>query len=415
MGESYDRHHYYLGDGAYWCEADLDDFIEQLQALPDRKDELETVGEKARRHVLDTYTWDLSARRLMAALRGWEGDRLVKVAPRRAPAQYSLSVLIPTKNRAQELDKTLSAYLKQSLAPGKYELLLVNDHGRLSEVEKLAERYGEHLNIRLINNAGKGGPAAARNLAIERARGEIVLITGDDIVPDEAFLAEHLDGHRRFPEVETALVGRTHWHPDLPPSPFHDYIGGEGGQQFNYQGMAHGRKAHFNRFYTSNCSLKRTFLVEDEQLFSTHYRFAACEDIEFAYRLHLKGMELRYWEKAEGYHLHEMTPQSFTSRQYKVGQMLTLLALQHPSFMPSEHMGFVRALEYMRCRDHHPPMSRDSDASNTNIVDNILGHFERMLEMRRTLEDEKNTPVSSNDGQLLHNWFADSTGQIWKP
>ena len=414
VGECYDRNNYYLGDGAWWCEVSVDDFVLQLKKLLSSKDYLHKIGVAAREHVIHSYAWSHAADALMSALRNLYYERTMTVVPRRQPSTTTLTVLIPTKDRPSALKKTLDAYAEQTLSTDTFELLLVNDHGDFSEVETLCKKYADTLPIRLIDNHGKGGPAAARNLGIEHARGDIILITGDDIIPDKHFLEEHVNAHKKFPEQETAFVGKTHWHPDLPVTPFHEYIDGKGGHQFNYQGMKHQKKTLFNRFYTSNCSLKRAFLVESNPLFSTAYRYAACEDIELAYRLHLRGMELRFWEKAHGYHLHEMTPQSFIQRQYKVGQMLTLFAIQHPAFMPDEHMGFIRALEFMRTQPGLVENTTSPLPLEKSLLDSMLAGYESMLALNQTLTEPLSHPLQNRDREKWQQWFHDTTGLTWE-
>ena len=301
-------------------------------APTDRRQELPSIGQRAMAHVRGPFAWDRVAERFMRALRQWESQRLVRVAAERRPAALPLSVIIPTKDRESTLDKTLAAYERQTIAREQYEILVVNDHGRPDTVAEVVQGHKRSLNVRLLDSREAPGPAAARNVAIEEAAGEIVLITGDDIVPDSHFAETHLSAHRRFPALECAVVGRTFWHKDLALTPFMEYVGDPGGPQFNYRHMHDGHSVClFDRFYTSNVSLKRDFVSEDELLFSTDFRYAAYEDIEFACRLHLRGMDLRYCRVPIGYHLHAMDVETFARRQFTVGRMLTLLTLKQPA------------------------------------------------------------------------------------
>ncbi|HMP73144.1 MAG TPA: glycosyltransferase [Kiritimatiellia bacterium] len=413
VGTCYDRDHFFLGDGAAWCEVDVDAMTEALCSLPDRRDVCHAMGRAGMERVRKTFSWDEAARKLMNALEGWTSERLIEVGARRQPESVPLSVIIPTKDRVEILEKTLSAYDRQTLSPASYEVLIVNDHGDADAVRACAGHHSG-LNIKVLDNTGPGGPAAARNLAIGLARGGVVLITGDDIIPKEDFLSEHLDGHRRFPEMDAAFVGLTLWHPDLPSTPFMDHITGEGGQQFKYDDMKHDHLVPFDRLYTSNCSLKRDFLIEEEILFSTRYRYAAFEDVEFGYRLDLRGMSLRHLATAIGYHLHEMTPESFLERQRKVGRMLTLMAIQRPGFVPNEHSTFLRALEMMRC---HPGL-KNSPAleamAGERVIKDLTRSYSAMLETAGVFATATGRPVVDADVAAWKNWMTQGGVNVWE-
>ena len=413
VGPCYDRDNFYLGEGAYWCETRIGPMADMLRSLPGRRDELARIGSAARADVRENYSWDAAATKLMRALRGWQNVREAHVSIRRGPDAVPLSVVIPTRDRIEILDRTLTAYAEQTLPARDYELLLVNDHGARAPLDALAKKY-PGLPIRLMDNEGLGGPAAARNFAIEKSRGEFVLIAGDDIVPTKGFLQEHVDANRRHPALETAFVGLTEWHPDLPRTRFMDHITGEGGQQFSYAGLVHDQPCPFDRMYTSNCSLKRAFLIEETELFSTKYRYAAYEDLELAYRLWLRGMELRFTKYAVGLHLHEMTPRSFIQRQYKVGRMLTVLAIQHPSFIPHEHASFLNALEFMR--SWPPAATALPGASNgpKQLLEQLEQSCESMLALSRNLAQPTERHLANMDRRGWQQWIGDGVARTWE-
>lgn len=416
VGPCYDRDHFFLGEGAYWCEARLTPMVEQLRSLLARREELARIGAAARAHIRANYSWDAAADKLLRGLEGWNAVRNADRSISRGPDTVPLSVVIPTCNRAAILDKTLAAYAEQTLPAKDYELLLVNDHGERAPLEALAAKYAGLPILLMDNPVGDrpSGPAMPRNAGIARARGGIVVITGDDIIPDRGFLQEHLDAHRRFPALETAYLGLTLWHPDLPRTPFMDHITGKGGQQFDYAGLKHDEPTSFDRMYTSNCSLKRDFLIGEPGPFSTKYRFAAYEDVELAYRLWLRGMELRFSKNAIGYHLHEMTPSSFIRRQNKVGRMLALLAIQRPAFMPNEHACFLRALELLRswppAATALPGAEHDPDA----LLDQLEKSCEAMLALNRELAAPVGRHVVDQDRGAWQQWIADGIAPTWE-
>src|SRR5258708_26630688 len=82
----------------------------------------------------------------------------------------SLTVVIPTFNRAPVLKKALEAYLTQGAPEGIYELLVVDD-GSTDETPSLVDEISRRapFPIRYFRQENKG-PAAARNVGIREAQ-----------------------------------------------------------------------------------------------------------------------------------------------------------------------------------------------------------------------------------------------------
>ena len=67
------------------------------------------------------------------------------------------------------------------------------------------------------------GQGRARMKGIKEAKGEIILLLGDDIIPaNKAFLNEHLKFHHKHANKYThvAVLGFTDWHPDIEINDF---------------------------------------------------------------------------------------------------------------------------------------------------------------------------------------------------
>ncbi len=83
-----------------------------------------------------------------------------------------ISVVVPTRDRPQQLARCLAALAGQEVEGPGLEIVVVDDGG--AAVAPQAAR---------IVRAGGAGPAAARNLGARTARGEVVCFTDDDCVP----------------------------------------------------------------------------------------------------------------------------------------------------------------------------------------------------------------------------------------
>ncbi len=104
-----------------------------------------------------------------------------------------VSVVISTFNRLDLLQELLAALKVQTFK--KFEVIVVDDGSSVPVapvLEKLAKKLGYPLTIVTQPN---GGAAAARNAGILKARGEIVVVTDDDMLVQEGFLAEHVKAH----------------------------------------------------------------------------------------------------------------------------------------------------------------------------------------------------------------------------
>ncbi len=250
-----------------------------------------------------------------------------------------ISVIMPTHNRADILAKTLEGLEAQTMPTAQFEVIVVND-GSTDETPSILEKCVEggklNLKIRHQENTGQG---IARNNGLKMAKAPIVLFMGDDMIPHETLLEEHWRSHQIFAKKRDAVLGLIEWHPDLDVNACMEWMvngssvfGKFGGHQFAYEKLHKGQKPDFNFFYTSNLSLKRSFLKEaGENPFDASFGKYGWEDIELGYRLEKeKRMEMHFNPKAVTYHHHFMDETNLAGRMEKIGQSAHLLERKHP-------------------------------------------------------------------------------------
>ncbi|MBD0315194.1 MAG: glycosyltransferase [Nitrospiraceae bacterium] len=248
-----------------------------------------------------------------------------------ASSAMRLSILMPTYNRRAILRKTLLAFACQTVPPDQFEVLVVDD-GSSDDTVQMLERFKAPFTLRIFTQPHQGANAA-RNLAIGQARGELLLITGDDMIPEPGFVEAHLKFHDQHPSEWDAMLGFIDWSPEITVTPFMRYIvAPEGGQQFSFHVATDG-KADFRLFYTSNISLKRSTVVRQSTWFDTDFTYPAYDDTELGYRLAKQGLQIHYNAKAITNHHHPMTPATFVERQRKAGHMAMVIASKHPELI----------------------------------------------------------------------------------
>jgi glycosyltransferase involved in cell wall biosynthesis len=246
-----------------------------------------------------------------------------------------ISVIVPTFNRSKILQECLRALFRQTLPAKDYEVIVVDDGSRdetKAVVKKFQEKH-ENLHYLYQKNQGQG---IARNLGVEKAKGDVVVFIGDDIIVVPDFLTEHLRFHLRYPDENEAVLGFTTWHPKLTVTPFMSWmtngssiLGKFGGHQFAYEKLRDRKEADYNFFYTSNVSLKRALV--DKYPFDPSFSNYGWEDVELGYRLYKRvGLRLFYNPQAIGYHDHAMSEESLAPRMRNIGSSAWIIHRKYP-------------------------------------------------------------------------------------
>jgi hypothetical protein len=110
------------------------------------------------------------------------------------------SILIRTIGRSEELAAALDSVAAQTLAPERFEVVLVNDGG--PSIVGLADAASRSFDLHLVEMEERRGKSEAINSGFERSRGRFICILDDD----DLYYPSHL-------EVLQTAVG---CHPDAP-------------------------------------------------------------------------------------------------------------------------------------------------------------------------------------------------------
>ncbi|MHA1833452.1 MAG: glycosyltransferase family 2 protein [Candidatus Baldrarchaeia archaeon] len=114
-----------------------------------------------------------------------------------------ISVVIPTKNRFNNLVGVIRSLLAQSIRPN--EIIIVDDSD--GEVYHKSKKYLRNLKIenneiKIFHLKGTGeGVNSARNLGVDKATGDIVLFLDDDVILGKDYIKAILEVYLRYPHV----------------------------------------------------------------------------------------------------------------------------------------------------------------------------------------------------------------------
>jgi glycosyltransferase involved in cell wall biosynthesis len=235
------------------------------------------------------------------------------------------SVVIPTYNRKPILEKCLKALENQHLSDRiqGYEVVVVDDGSTDDTLEWLAKHQDELPHVRVFEQDHQG-PAAARNLGVEKATGETIVFIDSDLVVTEQFLQSHAD----------ALVKGER---DLGSDRIFTYGWVINTCNFEDPTSEPYKITDFSAAYfaTGNVAIARKWL-EKAGLFDTRFQLYGWEDLELGVRLKELGLKLIKCPAAVGYHWHppfrlEQIPR-LIDREIQRGRMGVLFYEKHPTW-----------------------------------------------------------------------------------
>jgi len=240
------------------------------------------------------------------------------------------SVVIPTYNRQPILEKCLRALEQQSFPSTTpvtgYEVIVVDDGSTDGTVDWL-EEYATHFPHLQLYEQEHLGPAAARNLGIQKSRGEIIIFIDSDLVVLDQFIHSHAIGLMNGNQLDN----KNH-----PPRCF-TYGRVINTANFNHPTQEPYKITDFSAAYfaTGNVAIPKHWL-ETAGLFDSRFQQYGWEDLELGVRLKGLGLKLIKCPAAVGYHWHppfrlEQIP-SMIDREVQRGRMGVLFYQKHPTW-----------------------------------------------------------------------------------
>lgn len=245
-----------------------------------------------------------------------------------------LSVVIPTRDKAALLARTLTALGAQRLDE-PWEIIIVDDassDGTPALLAATTAAMGESL--RVVSCAHNVGRAAARNLGWRAAVGRWVLFLDDDIVAPAGLLAAHLARLRERNGCGT--IGRVVTDPAIVDGALFHYLDSRG------VAKAGGGKVPARYFVTQNAAVPREALAAVGG-FDERFHGWGFEDMELAFRLEDRlGMRFLAVTAPTPVHVHHHTLTEWLTKKRECGALsLPLLAELHPGRLREMRLHWV--------------------------------------------------------------------------
>lgn len=223
-----------------------------------------------------------------------------------------ISVIIPTYNREDALRDSIADVLKQDYP--NFEAIVVDQTAtHKPEIQQYLEEMSNQGKIRWFRVKWASLPGA-RNYAVRRAKGEIILFIDDDVQLPENFLANHAKNYQDNPEIG-AIAGRVFDRMKLTDSQGNLIIeqlppeAMDPGIAWYYIDLVHTVKPQqVLSARGCNMSFRREIFTQHGLKFDERFRGSAVrEESDFCLRLRSTGYKIWYDPEAHLVHLGEET------------------------------------------------------------------------------------------------------------
>ena len=185
-----------------------------------------------------------------------------------------ISIVIPTFNQAEFLDRALSSLVSQTYK--KFEVIIIDNKSSDNTVS-IYQKYKNILNINFISIINKGIIAKSRNIGINKSHGEII---------------SFLDSDDYWKKNKLSIVNKTFKENSIDIFCHNELSLDEYGNHLNK--LKYGFKSRLtynnllvygNCLSTSAVSISKSFIINNKLKFSEKVKFITAEDYDFWLKL----------------------------------------------------------------------------------------------------------------------------------
>ncbi|HEX7845518.1 MAG TPA: glycosyltransferase [Chitinophagaceae bacterium] len=194
-----------------------------------------------------------------------------------------VSVIVPTHNRADALEKTLS-FLSRQVFDHAWEVIVVNNNCSDNTDEVVQAQMQKFPVPLILVHEQKPGAAAARNAGAWKAQGEYLVFIDNDILTEPDFIKRHFDDLEKY--KGSWFVGNVHNLPEQEKTHFGKF-------RKSLEAVASDKITEVNGITGQTTSLPREQFIQLNG-FDESFHVASGEDRELALRALKKGIRIYF-------------------------------------------------------------------------------------------------------------------------
>jgi len=236
----------------------------------------------------------------------------------------TVSVVIPTFNRKDDLKETLQSLSNQTSRD--FEVIVADD-GSTDGTEQMIKQLKVPYPIKHCwhENAGR---SAARNMGIKNTEGRIILFIDDHIIVDRKLVEEHIKYHNRVKNTRICTIrGRVEYISRSYEAPKETKVIPDSKIKRPF-----GEQNPLIIFYTNNISVTKEAL-DHVGGFDEDFKEYGFQDSELGYRLRKAGYRFKHNPNAVGY---IFAPQIHSKAKYikyrEAGHSAVVFYRKHPVY-----------------------------------------------------------------------------------
>jgi GT2 family glycosyltransferase len=200
----------------------------------------------------------------------------------------AISVIVPTHQRCARVVALARALARQTFPAGRFELVVTVDGSTDGTEDALAALSPPYALS--VASQPQRGRAAARNAAVSRAHGTLLVLLDDDMEPAPGFLAAHWRAHDGRPRH--GVLGAVPVRMPAGMRPATRYVAAKFNGHLARLAQP-GAALRLTDFYSGNFSVRRS-VFDEIGGFDENFRAYGNEDLEFSFRLRQAGVSLAY-------------------------------------------------------------------------------------------------------------------------
>ncbi len=223
-----------------------------------------------------------------------------------------ISIILPTYNRRNKLEKAIQALNNLNYSEGRYEIVAVNDGSQDDTKEFLEQKKQEIPNLKVVHHEENQGIAATRNTALKHTNAEeYVFFTDDDCIVPENWIQQHLQHYEEDPELD-AVNGIQY---PLEMNYVEAFKIARHYQRYEKQEIVEETESGFGR--TNNLSYKKKVIEKVGEFNTEHVRGS---DTEYGKRVLKNDFKCLKDPEIKVQHMKTDTLPSFLKTKYKLGK-----------------------------------------------------------------------------------------------